>query len=417
MDSLTRTKKIFLILGFLALVILIGYFIWRFFFLAPTEVSPTATTTPGQISGLPSAGPGTAATTTGPGGPGGLPTGTTTPVSGAPAAGTPTLLATGGVTKTKTLTASPTLDPTLTASGQVQYYDKNDGHFYKIGADGQATLLSDKVFYDVENIVWAPSEDKAILEYPDGNKILYNFQTKEQVTLPNYWEDFSFSPGGDSIVAKSIGLDVENRWLTVANDDGSGARNLENIGENGNTVYSDWSPSNQVAAYYTKGVDFDRQEVYFVGLNDENFKSTVIEGRGLQAEWSTTGDRLLYSVYNASNNYNPSLWVVEAQGDNIGQNRTSINLNTWADKCTFASNTEVYCAVPESLPAGAGLFPELADQTKDNLYKIDLTTGVKKLIAVPEGSYNISQVMVTESQDYIYFTDKTTEQIYQVRLK
>jgi len=57
-------------------------------------------------------------------------------------------------------------------------------------------------------------------------------------------------------------------------------------------------------------------------------------------------------------------------------------------------------AVPESLDRGAGLFPEMADKTKDNLYKIDLKTGVKKLIAVPTDAFNISQIMVPTSQDY-----------------
>jgi hypothetical protein len=137
----------------------------------------------------------------------------------------------------------------------------------------------------------------------------------------------------------------------------------------------------------------------------------------LEFQWSDAGDRLLYSVYHSRDNYNPRLWIVNAQGDSIGQNRISLDLATWADKCTFASNTEIYCAVPENLENGSGFFPELADRTKDNLYKIDLKTGAKKLIAVPDGAYNISQIIVPESQDYLYFTDKQTEEIYQVRLR
>ena len=111
------------------------------------------------------------------------------------------------------------------------------------------------------------------------------------------------------------------------------------------------------------------------------------------------------------------MWVVDANTDTIGQNRGSIDLQTWASKCTFASNSEVYCAVPNDLPQGAGLYPELADKTKDSLYKIDLSTGSKKLIAVPDGSYNISQIMVPDNQDYLYFTDKFSGSIYKVKLK
>ncbi len=413
MEFFSRYKKIFLMIGFLALVILIGWLIWRTFFSPPVSV-PVAgglsTTTP---SGLPTAGPG--GETGGEiSGPGALPSGQN--INGAPDPNKPSDIALGGLTKTETLTKYPTLDPTLSKNGGVQYYNKDDGRFYTIDKNGQTVLLSDKVFYDVKNVVWAPDKDKAVIEYPDGKKIMYNFASKSQVTLPAHWQDFSFSPSSGQLISKSLGLDPENRWLTVSSEDGSKAINLENIGTNDKTVYPAWSPNGQIVAMYTKGVDFNRQEVFFVGLNGENFKSTIIEGRGFQPQWSTTGDRLLYSVYNSDNNLNPKLWIVDASGDSISQNRKSIDLNTWASKCTFASNTEVYCAVPDSLEKGAGLFPELADKTKDSLYKINIQTGTKELVAVPDGAYNISQLIVPSDTKTLYFTDKKTGQIYKVNL-
>jgi len=413
MNFFSRFKKVFLIIGFLVLVFIIGYLLWRFFF-AASPVSPTATSTPSTIGGLPSAGIGT--TTGGISGEGGnLPGGITIP-TGQPAEGAASPVAIGGLTATQTVTKNPTTGATLSSDGRIQYYNRDDGKFYRLDDNGNAIALSDKVFYDVDNVVWAPNKNQAIIEYPDGNKILYNFQTKAQVTLPSHWQDFSFSPDSNQIISKSIGLDVENRYLVVSNDDGSQAVALENIGANDKTVTSSWSPNNQIVAMYTQGVDFNRQEVYFVGLNGENFKSTVVEGRGFESQWSTNGDKLLYSVYSTDTNLNPQLWLVGAVGDTIGQDRQSLSLATWASKCTFASNTEVYCAVPESLEKGAGMFPELADRTKDDLYKINLKTGSKELIAVPDGAYNISEVIVPANKDFIYFTDKTTNQIYKIDL-
>lgn len=420
MNFFARFKKVFLILGFFALVLIIAYLIWRLFF-QTTLVPPTATSTPIGGGGLPAAGPGGA----GGGdltGPGGLPIsgepGTIIlPGGNAPSLNEPNPIAVGGLTKTDILNQAPSLNPTLGRDGGVQYYDTSDGKFYKIDSDGNKVLLSDKIFHSVNKVTWAPDKNKAVLEYPDGSKILYNFNTEKQVTLPAHWKEFSFSPSSDKIISKSIGLDPDNRWLVVSNDDGSKAKALEEIGTQDKTVYPSWSPNNQIVAMYTEGVDFDRQEVFFVGLNGENFKSTVIEGRGFQSQWSTSGDRLLYSVYNTRDNLNPRLWIVDATGDTISQNRTSLDLQTWANKCTFASNTEVYCAVPDSLEKGSGLFPELADKTQDSLYKIDLTTGSQKLIAIPNGTYNISQIMVPDSQDYLYFTDRFSGSIYKVRLR
>ena len=413
MNFFSRFKKVFLIIGFLASVFIIGYLLWNFFFKAEI-ITPIATTTPGTIGGLPVTGPGT---TTGEiiGEGGILPGGITIPTE-IPTEGGASAIAAGGLTKANAITRNPTLGSTLTSDGKVQYYDQNEGKFYRIDDKGNIVALSDKVFYGVDGVVWAPDKNQAIIEYPDGNKILYNFQDKSQVTLPAHWQDFSFSPDSGQIVSKSLGMDEENRWLVISNDDGSKATALENIGTNDKNVQVNWSPNNQIVATYTEGLDFNRQKVFFVGLNGENFKSTIVEGRGFESKWSTTGDKLLYSVYSTATDLNPQLWIVGGSGDNIGQGRQSITLNTWADKCTFASNDEIYCAVPQTLEKGSGMFPELADKTKDNLYKINLATGGKELIAVPDGAYNISDVMVPSDKENLYFTDKTTGQIYNIDL-
>lgn len=424
MGFITKYKKILLILAFLGLVVLLGYLLWRFFFQNPITNNPD-NPEGGNIGGLELAGEGTGnfSSTTGNGrldASGNViktEPNQNQPSTGAPTGSEASDLAVGGLTKTKEITKDRALDPIMASDGQLRFYNDTDGKFYKLDANGDLVTLSDKVFHQVQNVTWSTQGDKAILEYPDGSKITYDFNTQKQVTLPKHWEDFSFSPDGASISAKSMGDDVENRYLIVSNADGSRASSLSAIGNNADDVYPIWSPNNQAAAMYTRGLDFNRQEVFFVGLNGENFKSTVINGRGFEPQWSDTGDKLLYSVYSSDTNMNPNLWIVNAQGDNIGQNRTNIGLNTWASKCSFATNNEIYCAVPDNLPQGAGLFPELADKTQDNLYKIDLTTGVKKLIAVPEGVTNVSSIMVADSQNQLYFTDKTSGRIYEIKLK
>lgn len=412
MNFFARFKKLFLILFFLGLVIFLAWLLWRTFFSSQTpqlNINPTATTSPGNF---PTAGEGD--------------TNITNPTPGGalePGANIPTSnegldnIAVGGLTRTKALNDNPTVAPTLSGDGQgVQYYNPNDGKFYRIDSQGRAIAISDKVFHNVQKVTWSPDKNKAILEYPDNSKIFYDFDQKRQVTIPKHWQDFSFSPDSQRLSSKSLGLDVENRFLVISDSDGTKAQALEEIGNNADKVYPSWSPNGQSVAMFTRGLDFDRQEVFFVGLNGENFKSTIIEGRGFKSAWSPQGDRLLYSVYSSRDDMNPSLWLVNAQGEAIGSGRTDLGLNTWVNKCTFAGNDKVYCAVPESLPQGAGLFPELANSTKDDLYVIDLKTGQKKLIAVPESSYNISQIMVSGNQKNLYFTDKQSQKLYKIDL-
>jgi len=419
MNFFQRNKKIFLIILFLVFVSLMAYFLWVIFFKSEGPVIEPGIEEPGLIDGLPVS-----------------PTGTPNIIDGGQKDGdeddddlfpnigpniterdTTDFIAGGSVTKVEQVDSSNTMSLTATTNGDVQYYNQNDNYFYRINSNGELERMSDQMFYNVEDVTWSSVGDKAVIEYPDGRKIMYNFETEKQVSLQSHWHDFSFSPGGDSLVSKSIGLEPENRFLITSNDDGSNARVIEAIGENANLVYDAWSPNNQVIALYTEGIDFDRQKVFFIGQNGENFQSTTIQGRGFEPLWSEEGDMLLYSVYNSNNNFNPSLWVVGGSPDNIGQGRTNLEIGTWASKCSFANNNEIYCAVPKTLPEGAGLFPELADESEDILYRIDLTNGTKEIIAIPETAYNISNIVVPNDESAIYFTDKTDNSLYKINLK
>ncbi|MDD4901775.1 MAG: hypothetical protein PHE24_01435 [Patescibacteria group bacterium] len=411
MNFFTKYQRVFIIIGFLVLVAALGYLLY-FIFIKPSLPSPapqppvTATST----GKLPISGAGGPVTPTATTGPGGIPIAPAKPVATAKAA--------GGLTSAPAINTAATINPTLSGNGSgVQYYNQNDGKFYRVDNNGKVTLLSDQIFYNVSNVVWAPQKNKAIIEYPDNSKILYNFDTKKQVTLPSTWNEFDFSANGSQIVLKSSNIDTENNYLAVANDDGTGRRPIEQIGANADTVYDSWSPNNQTIAMYTQGIDLDRQEVFFLGQNGENFKSTVIEGRGFQPKWSTQGDQLAYSVYSSANNLKPELWAVDAQGDSIGANRRNLGVATWASKCTFANNTTMYCGVPQSLDTGAGLFPELAQNTSDNLYQINIATGEKKLVAVPDGNYNMSNLVVTNDGSSLFFQDSNTKLVHKILLK
>jgi hypothetical protein len=396
-------KRILVLIGFIAAVILIGYLLYFFFLKPAIPPVPPAENVNLPPGALPPAGVNvnipTALDINGV-----LPTGVNVnigpPPEVPPTAAVVSPTATGGLTETTALTTTKAYQLTLAADGiNAIYYDKTTGLFYKITPDAKAISLNDQVFYEVENVTWAPNKQKAILEYPDGSNIVYDFATNQQVTLPNHWKDFDFSPNSDQIVLKSIGTNIENRWLAVANTDGSKARKIEPLGDKDATVHPAWSPNNQIIAMY------------------RDFKSTTMEGRGFQGQWSTKGDRLLYSVYSSGSDFKPTLWIVEAQGENIGQNRRSLKLETWADKCTFDDNNTVYCAVPRNLSEGAGIFYRELDDSLCDIYKIDLTTGFKSKVAIPQGAHNIESIITTQDGRYLYFNSKTDGRLYKIRLR
>ncbi|MDD4995297.1 MAG: hypothetical protein PHW53_02455 [Patescibacteria group bacterium] len=400
-------KKILIIILFIAAAAAAGYGVYYFFFKPAETLEITTVEEVTPTSELPEAGLGTPTTEVTEG---------VTPVLP-----TASPIASGGITQVENLTPTVSVSSAaLSGDGQgMNFYDPTNGRLNKVLPDGTVQSLSSQTFYNVEKVNWSGDSASAILEYPDGSNILYDLQSKKQITLPKHWEDFDFSPQGDKIVAKSMGLDEENRWLIVANKDGSDAEAIEPLGNNGDKVQVKWSPNNQIIATSRTGeaMGINRQQVLLVGKNNENFPGLVIEGWGFDYEWSPTGERMVYNAYNMDSNYNPVLWVVDASGENIGANRKSLKVNTWADKCTFADNSTAYCAVPDYLPEGAGLQRDLANGIPDTIYKIDLASGRKTTVGKPEDASTIKQITLSSDGKYLFYVDQATSRLNKMRLK
>ncbi|MBI2483870.1 hypothetical protein HYV71_01655 [Candidatus Uhrbacteria bacterium] len=316
-------KRILLIFGFLLLVGVIGFLLYLFFFAPPAPVEEPAAP-PDIITGLPEGGP-AAPPRFQPGVPT-TPTDVARPlgeeVAALPALPTSASEAFGGAVQITELESDRSLAPTLAGDGKnVISFDIYDGTFYRFTPDGQAEKLTDQTFVGAEEVQWSSDASKAVIGFIDESNIIYDFETKKQVTIPKHWENFDFSPGGDEIVFKSLADDVENRFLVIANDDGSGARAVEPLGERAGLFEVTWSPSDQIVAIVREGIDGSRQRLYFVGKNSENFKSAVVEGRGIETKWSPQGDRLLYSGYSAQSGFKPEMWIMNALGESIGKGR------------------------------------------------------------------------------------------------
>lgn len=359
-------KKILLIILFVGVTAGVAFLLYRFFFAsAPTggpDVTPP-TEVPGG-GGLPTAGPGTGGT---PGEtPGvGLPTSPEGEGPGTASGGEPI-----GAPSVVAQQAVPT-------SSGLNYYDPNDGRFYRVDGDGSVERLSERAFPSVDEVDWSDAGDKAVVAFPDGSKIVYDFTAETQVSIPKHWEDFDFSGDGSTVVAKSIGIDPANRWLISFAADGSGTKLIEPLGENGDKVTVSVSPDAAIVAFADTGdpVGFDTRDLLPIGQNRENLPAMRVEGFGFIPLWAPGGGRLVYSAAAAADGYLPALWAVRADGTDVGGGRVKLNVRTWADKCAFAEGDVLYCAEPVGLPDGAGLQRDIADGTADRLVRIDLGTG------------------------------------------
>ena len=71
--------------------------------------------------------------------------------------------------------------------------------------------------------------------------------------------------------------------------------------------------------------------------------------------------------------------------------------------------------MPRSLPEGAGISPAIAAGTPDDLYKIDLTTGLKTTIPTG-GDYSIGNLSYDEANKRLLFGDQNQSGVFEVKL-
>jgi hypothetical protein len=404
-------KRILFIAGFVVLIAGIGYGIYVVFFRGTAQLTQPQ---PGQNTtstggALPSSGAAGVRGGNGTNGTGVLPNAEVVP-------GTET-----GNTQTNTSliveSVAQQLSPTTDGSG-ARFYNAVDGKFYRALPDGRVISLSDAVFPNVDTVAWGNTSDQAILAFPDGSKIHYDFQTKAQTTLPSHWDDFNFSTDDKKIIAKSEAVSPESRYLVISDPNGKNPQAIQALGENGDKVHAAWTGNGQVVAYSETGeaLGYDRQQIILLGKNNENFTGLVVEGRGFQPLWSPSGKNILYSVWTVDNNYKPDLWVSGGSPDNVNQNRVKLSVQTWANKCVWADDQTIFCAVPENLPRGAALQPDLFATLEDRIIKIDLKTGQKTDLGKPDGNPSIKNLVITKDATELMYTDASTGKLFAFKI-
>lgn len=383
---------------FLTIVALIAIGLYLAFFRVPPAVQEPGTTdggTSGNLTGSGDAADGE--TDTG---------GNTTDDEVVPGILPISQVANGGATATVVLTNTKIVSPTTTANGSLAYYDPADGHFYTIDDDGEAKLMSQASFPSAKTVTFDNDATAVVVEFPDGSNVVYDFESAKQVTLPSHWEDFSFSGDGEEIASKSIGNDTSNRSLIISSTDGTHTEVVAPLGANDKRVDVNVSPSGNVVAFSSTGAaqTFDRNELYLIGTSGDVVGSLIAQGSNFSAIWSPNGMNILYSVADPSNSYRPSLWYADSRGDRHGDVRLHLGPETWVEKCTFASTTAIYCAVPQEVTDGSGDDHSLV-RSVDSLYKIELPSGTAKLAGYSAAETQMFNLSISEDGRTLYFQD------------
>jgi hypothetical protein len=337
-------------------------------------------------------------------------------------------VAQGGFTNSQEVVSKDVKSPDFSNSNDaLVYYDQQNQSFYRVNDDGSIFKMSDNKFYSVVDVVWSPTKNQALIEYPEDanvayNKILYDFdQDRALTSFQKEMKDFNFSNNGENISAKWIGDYRDHNYLVTSDIYGNGFKFVEPIVDKQDDVQTIWSPDSEILATYRETFDGDRQEIFFINENNKNLKSLVVDGRGFEAKWSPKGNKIVYSVFNSRTDYSPTLWIANGQGDGLGGGKRYVGLNTWIDKCDFSQNNSdlIYCAVPDYLPQGSAWYPELAKDVPYHIYRVDINTGRKEKVADPivnGARVSIDEIHLGEDDQVLYYTNESDGHLYSIDL-
>ncbi len=137
---------------------------------------------------------------------------------------------------------------------------------------------------------------------------------------------------------------------------------------------------------------------------------------GLEAIGSPDGSKILYSI-TKEQGVSTSLFTIK------NKLSAAIGIATFAEKCIFSlSGNALYCAVPSFLPSS--LLPDSWYQGtthfSDAIWRVDAQTGAATKIVFPEtevgAPIDAVDLQIDPAEQFLYFKDKTTGVLWQLKL-
>jgi hypothetical protein len=102
----------------------------------------------------------------------------------------------------------------------------------------------------------------------------------------------------------------------------------------------------------------------------------------------------------------------------LNGNSTVLDLVTLPEKCTWSSNNNLLCAVPQRISSGQ--YPDDWYQGntvfKDSFWSIDIDKGTTSQIITPSTDFDAYQLQTSPSTSYFYFINKIDGSLWSYRL-
>ncbi len=310
------------------------------------------------------------------------------------------------------------------------YILRSNGNIYQAYADSQELKrLSITTVPKVYESTWMPDGNHLILRYlRDTTENIQTFSVKinPATTTLNEFEggiDGNFLP--ENISALSINPLGDKIFYLTNNLQGASGFISKPDGLNKKIIFEspliEWNvswPKEDTITMTTKPSSKLDGYLYFLNSQNGSFSKILGGVKGLTTKTNSLANEVLYSD---SERGEPRLYLFDVKA----KQSKILPWSTLPEKCVWSTvDTKIiYCAVPTELPAGE--YPDSWYQGlttfNDEIWSVNVTTGASTLVFAieKEAGYKLDIIdpQISQSDNYLFFTDKTSLTLWSLKLK
>jgi len=310
------------------------------------------------------------------------------------------------------LTNFPVIAPAVNKEeNRVLFYKKDGGDLFSIDFAGQnQEKVSNITVLGLFEAVWSRDKDRAAVFYLDGETIKGFLQIgSSTASLPQGIKSFVWSPDGKSIVYAVERSEKTDIILADAN------------GRNPKITYTtplrdaklSW-PTQDRIILETAPSGIAEGFLFAYTRSSGVFSRIIGPIFGLVSLWSPNGSQIASSITN-NEGKNPKILIFDASGKLTFETTAA----TISQKCAWADEKELFCAIPQNSLSGYILPDDYLRgelNTSDRLMSINLGSGdVKELL--DSGGLDISDIGITKKKDYVFFINRFNGTLWSLKLE
>ena len=394
MTYFNRTKRIIYIILVLTIFGVVGFILYRLL----TPAVPSAPQAPTGITGRPIDGAL----------PGGAP-------AGERASGIPPLPDLPSIAEQKLvrLTDFAVISPSLNKTeDKILFYKKDGGDLLVSDLGGSSQQkLSNLTIIGLTEAVWAPARDRAAVFYLDSGAVrgFLHIGTSTVSLLPADITSAVWSPDGKSFAYTR----KESDDLVLVISDAAGKNPRAVFKTPVLDAHIRWISADRIA-FATPPSGLAEGYAFIYSRASGIVQKVLGPVFGLESLWSPAASRVLISsTPRGGGRLNLAIY------DPAERKSQGLAVASFADKCAWGSEEEIWCAAPRNL-ASASLLPDqyLTGEfhTSDRIVRIELkTNGVEEIFG--EGDFDMENPILTKDKKYLFFVNRGDGTLWALKLE